>query len=215
MRPDMQHLLVERGHRRRWHQPTKGWSSRACFRRTDPEDGDGWLPPRHQPEFSENLAPLYRYLAAQVGRPWDKVYSEIRAHVAADSAVQYHILQHLYDRLEVHVESDEDGTLWTHGGSGWRTRLVAHRPRYSMYVCPRTGLLRWVEPRSRKVQAPRPIDRLPGDAPDHEFRQIAGQWYRVRMGRDPFTGTPIIIHKQQLNRRRLRALGLRESGLRG
>lgn len=45
--------------------------------------------------LGENLAPLYRFLKAQVGRPWDKVYSEIREQVRFDSATQLHILQHM------------------------------------------------------------------------------------------------------------------------
>jgi hypothetical protein len=207
MRQDMQHLLVERGHAFR-DPGRKGWASRVRFRHGDPEDGDGWLPPRPRPQFSENLAPLYRYLAAQVGRPWDKVYSEIRARVEAGNAVQFHILQHLYDKVEVHVEIDENGTLWTIGYGGRHPLNPGYRQR-RLYVCPRTGLLRRVKPLRPKSPPPRPVDRLPGDSPGHEFRKIAGQWYRVHMGRDPLTGDPLILHKQQLNRRRLRELGLR------
>jgi len=33
---------------------------------------------RHEKWLNENLAPLRRYLMRQVGRPWDKVYGEIR-----------------------------------------------------------------------------------------------------------------------------------------
>ena len=102
MRPDMQHLLVERGHAGTGytrHQP-KGWSARCRFRTEDDDQRESFINPWRRPQFSENLAPLRRYLAAQVGRPWAKVYSEIRSHVDADSAVQYHILQHLLARNE-------------------------------------------------------------------------------------------------------------------
>ena len=209
MRPDMQHLLVERGHAGQAYGDRKGWAARVRFRNSDPEDGDGWLPPRHRPAFSENLSPLYRYLAAQVGRPWDKVYSEIRARVAADNALQYHILQHLYDRIARHVEIAADGSLWVQGSWGGRQQLGTGWYRQTLYVCPRTGLLRRVKPLQPKADAPQALDRLPGDEADHDFRKIADQWYRVRWGQDPLTGDPIIIHKQQLNRRRLRELGLR------
>lgn len=38
--------------------------------------------------LNENLAPLQRYLAKQVNRPWGKVYSEIRATIDGRSTVQ-------------------------------------------------------------------------------------------------------------------------------
>lgn len=205
MRPDMHHLLVERGHSGR--STGKGWHSRVRFRDADPEDGDGWLPPRHRPHFSENLAPLRRYLSAQVGRPWDLVHSEIRARNDADSAVQYHILQHLYDDLAVRVREDEDGVLRYSGRWGRELRLDA-RWGPSLYVCPRSGLVRRVR-RRRVPEVVHPFDCLPGAAEDHDHRLIAGQWYAVTWGRDPLTSKPVIVHKRQLNRRQLRDLGLR------
>ena len=39
-------------------------------------------------QLNENLAPLRRYLERQVGRPWDKIYSDIVAHLRVDSTVQ-------------------------------------------------------------------------------------------------------------------------------
>lgn len=207
MRPDMHHLLVERGHSGRAWSTGKGWRARARFRHADPEDGDGWLPPRHRPNFSENLAPLRRYLAAQVGRPWDLVHSKIRARIDAGSAVQYHILQHLYDDLAVRVREDENGVLHFFGRWGREQRLD-DRWGPSLYVCPRSGLVRRVR-RSRKAEVVPQVDRLPGDADDQDHRRIAGQWYAVTWAPDPLTGQPTIIHKRQLNRRQLRDLGLR------
>ena len=208
MRPDMHHLLVERGPSGRAWSTGKGWRARARFRHADPEDGDGWLPPRHHPNFSENLAPLRRYLAAQVGRPWDLVHAEIRARIDAGSSVQYHILQHLYDDLAVRVREDADGVLRYQGRWGREMRLDG-RWGPSLYVCPRTGLVRRVRRRQTPAVVPQ-LDRLPGDADNHDHRLIAGQWYAVTWGRDPLSGNPVIVHKRQLNRRQLRDLGLRE-----
>jgi hypothetical protein len=52
-------------------------------------------------ELNENLAPLRRYLERQVGRPWDKVYAEIAAHLRADNTVQQHVRDHLRDFVAV------------------------------------------------------------------------------------------------------------------
>ncbi len=207
MRPDMHHLLVERGHSGRAWSTGKGWRGRARFRHADPEDGDGWLPPRHRPQFSENLAPLRRYLAAQVGRPWGLVHSEICTRIDAGSAVQYHILQHLYDDLAVRVREDGSGVLWYVRRWGGEARLDA-RWGPSLYACPRSGLLRRVR-RRRVPETVTPLDRLPGDAEDRDHRLLAGQWYAITWGRDPLAGEPLIVHKRQLNRRQLRDLGLR------
>ncbi|MBM3578134.1 MAG: hypothetical protein FJX40_10840 [Alphaproteobacteria bacterium] len=51
--------------------------------------------------LNENLAPLCRYLEKQVGRPWDKVYSEIAARLCVDSAVQQHVRNHLRDFVAI------------------------------------------------------------------------------------------------------------------
>lgn len=47
-------------------------------------------------ELSERLGPLLRFLHRNVGRPWEKVYSEIRARIRLDAAVQLHGVQHLF-----------------------------------------------------------------------------------------------------------------------
>lgn len=45
--------------------------------------------------LNENLNPLYNFLKSSVGRNFDKVYSELRKNINANSAVQLHILEHL------------------------------------------------------------------------------------------------------------------------
>ena len=51
--------------------------------------------------LNENLKPLRRYVDKRVGRPWDKVYSEIAAHLRVDSIVQQHVRDHLKDFVTV------------------------------------------------------------------------------------------------------------------
>lgn len=213
MRPDMHHLLVERGHagRRRHRVQPKGWAARCRFLSPDDEPEESHRPVRHQPNFSENLNPLYRYLDAQVGRPWDKVYAEIRAHVNADTAVQFHILQHLYDRLVVRVRREGDGTLWYQPQWGSRLPLSAGW-RVRLYVCPDTGLIRRLKRRRDPPQATRSPDHLPATGPDHEYRDLGGQWYEVWWGSLNQDGTWVraIVRKRQLGYKELRGLGLRD-----
>jgi hypothetical protein len=86
--------------------------------------------------LNENLAPLRRFLASRVGRPWVKVHAEICVNLDRDSAVQDHVHDHLADYVTVNV-IERDGELLR--GDGW----AVGRPLYSLfYVCPRTGILR-------------------------------------------------------------------------
>jgi len=214
MRHDMANLLVERGHASKaWSQDRpKGWAAQCRFRHDEDEPLESWRPPIRRPSFSENLNPLRRFLAKQVGRRWDTVYSEIRAQVDADNAVQYHILQHLYDDLAVDVR-ERDGELWHHGRGGPEL-LTGSGPRWwrwrpTLYVCPRSGLIKRVKRRTHR-ETPPPQECLPGSEANQDYRRIAGQWYEVWWAREPQTGNLIVDHKRQLSWKELRRLGLRD-----
>jgi hypothetical protein len=56
----------------------------------------------HAKELNENLSPLRRCLERQLGRPWNKVYSEIAAHLRADNTVQQHVPDHLRNFVAIH-----------------------------------------------------------------------------------------------------------------
>jgi hypothetical protein len=92
---------------------------------------------RDPKSFNENLRPLARYLERQVGRPWDKVYSDVCAVIDGRSAVQRHILEHLNQYVAVHTRV-VDGNLIDLA----RQILGAGRVWQPLYVDPRTGLLR-------------------------------------------------------------------------
>lgn len=213
MRPDMHHLLVERGHAGTGytrHQP-KGWEAQCRFRNEEDEQLESFREPVRHPWFSENLRPLYRFLDAQVGRPWDKVYSEIRAHVNADTAVQYHILQHLYDRIAVKVRMNNDGSLW-HQPEWGQTEPLEKSWHLRLYVCPRTGLIRRIKRRRKSPTKEKPPDHLPATSDDHEYRDLGGQWYEVWWGSVNQNGAWVraIVQKRQLGYKELRKLGLRD-----
>jgi hypothetical protein len=216
MRPDMHHLLVERGHagRSRTNRWTTGqmksWKKRCRFRNDEDEQRESLLAWRWRPSFSENLNPLYRFLEAQTGRPWDQVYAEIRSQVNADTAVQFHILQHLYDRIVVKVWREQDGTLWHHPEWG-ALRPLSEARLARLYVCPDSGIIRRIERRRAPLENAKPRDHLPGTGDDHDYRLLSGQWYEVWWGRVDQDGirSRAIVRKRQLGRRELRDLGLR------
>jgi hypothetical protein len=164
MRPDMAKVIVERP---RYGSRSRGMAKgcrRALQRLADegPPAREG-MKRRHRggtKSLNEHLGPLRRYLDAQVGRPWDKVFSEICAHIDRASAVQDHVRDHVADYVVTPVllidgiPCSGEGD-WNHG-----------RPLHEMagrwkrwYVCPRTGILRRVKApvRSRQRQ-PKPPD---------------------------------------------------------
>jgi len=94
-------------------------------------------------EFGENLKPLARFLASNVGRPWDKVYSEIRDVCEPSGTVNAHIYQHLWDMVRKDVFIGEDGKIWERSNYTPERPLVAPQGAWwsGFYVHPVHGLL--------------------------------------------------------------------------
>ena len=92
----------------------------------------------------DHFAPLRRYLARQVGRPWRKVYAEICEHADGRSTMG--------DHVRLHVEHFvAQPTIGRDGEWLWRGRpfhRVAPSPRHlwqPLYVDPRDGILKRVK----------------------------------------------------------------------
>ena len=182
MREDMARVIVERPRRPAWGD-RKG-------RRQDPEDlpahegmRRGCALRGERKELNENLAPLRRYLATQVGRPWDKVYAEIAARLRVTSTVQQHVRDHLRDYVAVTPRRNVDGRLSTlRGGLWWQ----------DFYVHPKTGLLCRTDrlpeakarQRARRDRPTPPIERIALGA-ESELRLINGHWYEARLATLP------------------------------
>ncbi len=134
MRRDMFKIIVERP---RFFPP--GGSTRGRTPRSLEEaPGKQGIRRRHKErtskQLNDNLAPLRRYLLKQVGRPWNKVFSEICRDLRVDSAVQRHLRVHLDDYVAIQ------------GRDGKRI----------LYVDRRTGLLR----RTKTIPAKHPSRTL-------------------------------------------------------
>jgi hypothetical protein len=125
--------------------------------------------------LNENLNPLRRYLVRQVGRPWDKVYSEIAARLRADSTVQQHVRDHLEDFVAIRPRRGI--SPWYRWGDG-----LWYQP---LYVDPRDGILKrtdrlpearkWREARRREKPA---VERIELSA-TRALHRINGIWYDV------------------------------------
>lgn len=136
MREDMYKVIVER--------PRRGKDGDANAKRLrNDKDGPTRLGTRagygHR-SLNENLAPLRRYLHAQVGRPWNKVFSEICAGIDRRNTVQQHIHQHIGDFIAINVEV-RDGHL-VDLAERWGFLRTDAGITQELYVDPNTGLIR-------------------------------------------------------------------------
>lgn len=190
MRNDMFKVIVER--------PRRGGS---YARERAPHADDEGAPMQeslrwrhqHRKWLNENLRPLERYLHGQVGRPWDKVYSEICAGIDRRSTVQQHIHQHLADFVAMRL-SIIDGRL--HWLKGWgQPTPLADRWAPKLYVDPATGLLRRNREREQLRRQERVTWSMLEQTPDRidlgplrQLHRLKGIWYEVELALIPPAG---------------------------
>lgn len=103
--------------------------------------------------LNENLSPLKHFLKSQVGRPWNKVYSELSNGIDRRNTVQAHIYAHIEQFVATKTEwlEPEDKAARRHlnngdcvivKGQGWRAAWLPLRQSSSdLYVHPCSGLL--------------------------------------------------------------------------
>lgn len=138
----------------------------------------------HTNRFNEHLGPLRRYLDSQVGRPWDKVYSEICAHINRDSVVQDHVRDHVDEYVTVHVLLIDGVPCTGEGGRTYGQPLHTVPGRRPWYVCPRTGLLRRVEALPRKqprYPRPKPKPRYVPVSDTLQCRYFDRAWHLITL----------------------------------
>jgi hypothetical protein len=182
MREDMSRVIVERprlggGHGRKGRAlPLEDLPSKEGIRRPHRRG-------HNYKSLNENLAPLRRYLERQVGRPWNKVYSEISRQLRTDNPVQQHVRDHLKDFVAIKPRRIPY-PLYRADGSIAQPDRLWHEP---LYVDPIDGLLKRTD-RLPEAKAERRARRRPPPPPgpialatDHELRRIDGSWYEITL----------------------------------
>jgi hypothetical protein len=97
-------------------------------------------------QLNENLAPLVRFLRKSVGRPWNKVRSEMCEVLSMSSTVQKHVMDHVRDFVEQNprmIDGVPHAPIAFGGAKGTYRPLSQFGRWRSFYVCPKTGLLCW------------------------------------------------------------------------
>ncbi|MCQ4165795.1 hypothetical protein [Tahibacter harae] len=222
MRSDMHEVLIERPRGGLRLKTPRGNKPRVREWTGSEDDYARSYRPR-QPRtkhFDDLLSPLRRWLRHQVGRPWDKVWSELCGGIDSRSVVGQHLLEHV--RREVAVDCAYDPV---------RRRVVTKEQRRGhdlvdgLYVDPRHCLLCWKQPERRR-RALVFLGEVSGDtrkvSPDRfQFRRN-GIWFEAEVTPLPyapryrvephirwFDGCYTIVRKRQLSSRELREHGLK------
>jgi hypothetical protein len=188
MRSDMSKVVIERP---RWGHSEPSVKTGRKIRRYDENEEYEDLPKREKysmnrhsgsftgKAFSDFLAPLQRYMRSNFGRPWDKVYSEMRAHLDFRKTTGRHVFEHVQWEVELHCYLGADGKVYEQPRWG-KPRLVE-----GLYVHPHTVLLCWKEPRNRRkerlVEAKaKPVTKVHTNG-NRYYLKLHGIWYEAEL----------------------------------
>jgi len=151
MRRDMKHIIIDTGrYDDSWTSTSRKRGGRGSVRVCDVIDDDGEYLECDEPfrgkmsrgrgskTLGDRTKPLYRWLRKQVGRPWNKIWSEV-AEVSKGMGIRgVHLREHVeqYVLIRAYVE---DGNLYD-AESPYPSFITYRKGR--LYVCPKTNLLR-------------------------------------------------------------------------
>jgi hypothetical protein len=162
--------------------------------------------------FNEHLNPLRGIIRKNVGRRWDKVYSELCSVFDKRSVINQHILIHLFQYVETKNIYVRDGKLWFLENSSYRPSngdgnfVPLRNSRVEWYVDPRNGILREntnkISYRSQRKQAA--ASRLEAERDEKQtfpdgssiFRDHKGIWFYCMEVKQ----TPVIVETQVYER---------------
>jgi len=136
MRKDMFKIIVER--------PRRGgkWGKEGRKANLDPSEQPKTesmrKSHRDRKSLNENLKPLERYFISQVGRPWDKVYSEVCEHLSSGSTVKEHVKNHVKDLVRLNVTIVDENKVFYRPRSYGRLMELYNN---DLYVDPETKIL--------------------------------------------------------------------------
>ncbi|GAB1538106.1 hypothetical protein NUACC21_07640 [Scytonema sp. NUACC21] len=68
------------------------------------------IKPRNKSKYlSDHLGPLRRFLRSKVGQPWNEVYSQLCQRLDSNTMAGKHVIDHVWDYVERHVEIIDGG----------------------------------------------------------------------------------------------------------
>lgn len=158
MRNDFNKILVERERPRSWDHFGNYRHMRGPRGLDDDEVGGRekmkirYKLRGYDKPFNENLNPLWGWLRSCVGKKWDKCYSELCKNFDMRGVINAHILQHLYQELEVNTLVGDKGQVLFHD-SGYRSNKGPQPIKLcykDYYVCPKDGTVKKTQKQPRR-----------------------------------------------------------------
>lgn len=148
------------------------------------------IKPRNKSKYlSDHLGPLRRFLRSKVGQPWNDIYSKLCQRLDSSTMAGQHVLDHVQDYVEQHVELI-DGIPYQKSRRQYR---LTQGYRFKLYVHPETGIL--CDPRNialTSIAAPTPKSKRRLDIVDldafHQYCKIDDIWYLITYREVPATG---------------------------
>jgi hypothetical protein len=181
MRTDMHKIVVER-ERGGGTDKNRKWGKRLPYVDSDYEEEIGFASSARRRQYgwsckwlTDVLRPLEGYLRKNLGRPWDKVYGELRRGLDVRKITGMHIFDHVKWMVATECYVDEKGTV---------RQVVKDLEVAEFFVHPKTGLLGYVGRPSRRWREKedlrtRQIDEVTLDRTT-SYRLLNGQWYWVK-----------------------------------
>ncbi|WNM70250.1 hypothetical protein [Myxococcus phage Mx1] len=120
-------------------------------------------------EFTDLISPLRRYLEKNVGRPWDKVWSEICEGIDSSSTTGRHLREHVQWMVELNCEKTRDGVFTADGKHVW-----SYSYKHLRFYVDQSGILK-----VQKWKRPRYV------APEKAFVERDGRYF-AKVGEDWF-----------------------------
>ncbi len=146
------------------------------------------IKPRNKSKYlSDHLGPLRRFLRSKVGQPWNDVYSELCRRLDRSTMAGQHVLDHVDDYVERHVELI-DGVPY------YKSRRHLRLPNWSylqLYVHPETGILcDTKDTLSQAIATSSKTEDLDVINLDkfHQYHRINGIWYLITYEEVPASG---------------------------
>lgn len=195
MRPDFKEVLITRprsgghGSRKTQLRPKKDFEHLPEQEGIRRPYNKGW----NRKEFTDHISPLKRWLRKQVGRPWNKIWSEICQVVDARDIIGKHLLDHVKGEVQT------DQVI---------PRFSYERPLY----VDKKGFLRQRKEKWKGVYKPPPPDRVEIDG--IVYQKIGKNWFKVVTKITPvgfYNGQElrhVSEYRTQLSVKRIKALGL-------
>lgn len=124
--------------------------------------------------FTDLIGPLYKFLRSRVGKPWDKVYSEICKNLKGRSTQQQHLLQHLAWAVTTDLAFENGKLVHANGIPFPRYRYFSFKDMF--YVDPRDGILKAPTEKQLKQRREQEKKRL------YERRKQRGDFDKLTVG---------------------------------